>query len=142
MGDFFHYHRMKPHSKLAETPKMRRLTAKIINNGPLTDKEAQVLRYLAMGYYRPEIALHLHRTLSTISKHIEHIAEKLEAHGSTEIVLIAEKKGIVEIKLSQTTHPLLLCLLIICQLSNLNLNARRPPQTPRPLVRQIRSTKT
>jgi len=95
---------------------MKRLSAKTLKNGPLTDKESQVLRYLCMGYYRPEIALHLHRTLSTVSKHIEHIAEKLHAHGSTEIVLIAEKMGLVEIKIIQYPEQLLLIFMAIREL--------------------------
>jgi len=119
---------------------MHKLTAKIINNGPLTDKEAQVLRYLCMGYYRPEIALHLHRTLSTVSKHIEHIAKKLHAHGSTEIVVIAEKLGLVEIQLIQRHYEnLLLIFLMISQL--FSFNGRRPPNAPRPLVRLVRTSK-
>jgi len=118
---------------------VKRLKAQIIKNGPLTDKEAEILKYLCMGYYRPEIALQLHRTLSTISKHIEHIAEKLDAHGSTEIVLIAEKTGIVEIKIiEKRPEKLLLICLILGQLISPNLG-RRPPQTPRPLIRLVRS---
>lgn len=120
---------------------MRRLKATIIKNGPLTNKEAEILRYLCMGYYRPEIALLLHRTLSTVSKHIEHIALKLGAHGSTEIVLIAEKQGLVDIKLiHQKYQTLILLLLVVGQLFSPNLG-RRPPQTPRPLTRLVRTSK-
>lgn len=120
---------------------MKRLTAKIIDNGPLTDKEAQVLRYLCMGYYRPEIALHIHRTLSTVSKHIEHIAEKLHATGSTEIVVIAEKMGLVEIHMIQRHYEkLLLILLVIGQLFSPSLG-RRPPQTQRPAIRLVRTSR-
>jgi len=120
---------------------MKRLTAKIIQNGPLTDKEACVLRYLSMGYYRPEIALHLHRTLSTVSKHVENIAIKLDAHGSTEIVLVAEKMGLVEITITEYRYQnLMLILLIIGQLISPNLG-RRPPQTQRPAIRLVRTSR-
>jgi len=118
---------------------MKRLTATILKNGPLTSKEAEILKYLAMGYYRPEIALHLHRTLSTVSKHIEHIAQKLNAHGSTEIVLIAEKMGLIEIKLLNTrSNCLLLICLIIGQLTAPQFG-RRPPQHQRPATRLVRA---
>lgn len=119
---------------------MKCLTAKIINKGPLTDKEAEVLRYLCEGYYRPEIALKLHRTLSTVSSHVEHIAEKLHAHGSTEIVVLAEKLGLVEIKLIKPQHNYLLNSVLVFLMMGQLINPMgiRPPQTPRPAVRQLR----
>jgi len=123
---------------------MKRLIAKILKNGPLSDKEAAVLRLLCEGYYRPEIALKLHRSLSTVSSHVEHIAEKLDAHGSTEIVLLAEKLGLVEINLIKPEHHYftnsLLIFLVICQLSSSNIG-RRPPQPIRPATRIVRTQK-
>ncbi len=98
---------------------MKRLTARILKQGTLTDKEIDILRLMCEGYYRPEIAQKKHRTISTISKHIESIAEKLDAHGSTEIVLIAEQLGLIEIKLSHSNHPLMLCIVLLLIASQL-----------------------
>jgi len=119
---------------------MKKLRAKIIEKGPLTEKEAEVLRYLCEGYFRPEIALKLHRTVSTVSKHIEHIAEKLEAHSATEIVLLAEHCGLVDITpitRPQALQKLLIFMLLFGQLLN-PVQGRRPPQSPRPAMRLLR----
>lgn len=80
---------------------MQRITAKVIKNGPLTNREAQILKYMCEGFYCPEIAARLFRSIRTIEKHIENIAEKLDAHGSTEITLIVIELGLVEITLDQ-----------------------------------------
>ncbi len=118
---------------------MKRLQAKIIKNGPLSQKECVVLRLLCEGYYRPEIALKLNRTIHTVSSHVEHIAQKLGAHGSTEIVLMAEKMGLVEIRLTQPApfYPLFIVFLMSAQLFS-SEPKRRPPQSPRPAVRLLR----
>jgi len=121
---------------------MKRLKAIILKKGPLTEKESCVLRYLCEGYYRPEIAIHLHRTLSTISKHIENIAQKLDAHGSTEIVKIAEEMGLVKIKLIEHRYQkLVLILLTLSQVISPNIG-RRPPNSPRPTTQLIRRTQS
>ncbi len=120
---------------------MKKLHAKIVKNGPLTDKECVVLQYLCEGYFRPEIAVKLNRSLSTVSTHIEHIADKLQARGSTEIVLLAEKLGLIEIKIINQSHHYLLngalILLIALQLTTPQ-HGRRPPRTPRPSIRLVR----
>jgi DNA-binding CsgD family transcriptional regulator len=118
---------------------MKRLSAKILDRGPLTPKEAEVLRYLCEGYFRPEIALKLCRTLSTVSAHIEHIAEKLDARGTTEIVLIAQQMGLIEISLKPRNNALLKSFIIFIALTQLNgqMIIRRPPRHQRPAVQRI-----
>jgi DNA-binding CsgD family transcriptional regulator len=40
---------------------MSRITARIIDKGPLTEKEAEVLRYMCEGLFSTEIAVRLFR---------------------------------------------------------------------------------
>lgn len=118
---------------------MKRLTAKIVERGPLTAKEAEVLRYLCEGHYRHEIAMKLYRSISTVSAHIDHIAEKLDAQSSTEIVLIAQQMGLVEVRLKQRDNALLKTLLIFIAITQLNGHdiMRRPPRHQRNAVHRI-----
>jgi len=50
----------------------------------LTNKERQILEFLAKGYLYKEIADHLHLTRNTIKQHIHHIYEKLHVQNRTE----------------------------------------------------------
>lgn len=122
---------------------MKRLRATIKKNGPLTAKEAEVLRYLCEGYYRPEIALMLHRSLSVVNRHVEHIAEKLQATGITEITHIALDMGLVEINVLQPGCTTL-CSFVIWYLIVVQIfipSARRPQRAPRPIsMRLVRSS--
>jgi len=120
---------------------MQRIHAQIIDKGPLTDKEAQVLRYMCEGLFSTEIAVRLFRSPRTIGKHIENIAYKLDARGSSEIVLIARELGYVEITLSNTSnhHVLkIILLLILCNTLFPQTDMRRPPKTRTSVVRLVR----
>lgn len=118
---------------------MKRLAAKIVDRGPLTAKEAEVLRLLCEGYYRPEIAIKLHRTLSTVSSHIDHISAKLHARGATEIVVIAQQLGLVEIRLIQRSITLQTVILFYLALLQLAFpTPRRPLRAPTVAARLIK----
>ena len=119
---------------------MSRITARIIDKGPFTEKEAQVLKYMCEGLYATEIALRLCRSPRTIDKHRENIASKLNARGSSEIVLIAREMGFVEITLSDTnTHILkIILMLILCNAFFPQKDMRRPPKTRTHTVRLVR----
>jgi DNA-binding CsgD family transcriptional regulator len=118
---------------------MQRLTATIIDRGPLTGAESQVLRLMCEGLYGPEIALRLFRSPRTIDKHRENIAQKLNARGSSEIVLIARELGLVEISLSTPHHLLkLMLMLIICNTFLPQQDMRRPPKSRTQAVRLVR----
>jgi len=125
---------------------MRTLKAEIKNQGPLTARESVVLKFLCEGYMRKEIALRVFRSYGCISKQVESIATKLNARSTTEIVMIAVAAGLVEISIVDQAFELHslknLCLvfLIIGQLISPNLG-RRPPQTPRPMVRLVRTSR-
>ncbi|WP_432745828.1 LuxR C-terminal-related transcriptional regulator [Methylobacter sp. G7] len=114
---------------------MHRIRARIIDKGPFTEKEAEVLRYMCEGLYSTEIALRLFRSPRTISKHIENIAIKLNARGSSEIVVIAINLGFIEISLiNQPTLLKIILMLLLCNTFFPQDDARRPPRTPRASV--------
>lgn len=119
---------------------MQRIYARIIAKGPLTDKEAIVLRYMCEGLFSTEIALRLFRSPKTISKHIENIAHKLNAHGSSEIVLIAREMGLVEITLINTPNHTfkIILVMIMCNALFPQKDMRRPPKTRTSVVRLVR----
>lgn len=119
---------------------MHRISAKIIDKGPFTDREAQVLRYMCEGFYSTEIALRLFRSPKTITKHIENIRHKLDAHCSSEVVLIARELGFVEVELINNHSEYILRTLLLLMLCNTLFphdGTRRPPRTPRVQVQRI-----
>lgn len=117
-----------------------RLHAKILKTGCLTNREAVVLKYLCEGYMRKEIAVKVFRSYGCISKQVESIAEKLDAHSSTEIVAVAIAEGLVEIQIIKPQHHYLLNTVLVFLMVGQMFNGtgRRPPQTPRPAVRLVR----
>jgi DNA-binding CsgD family transcriptional regulator len=120
---------------------MQRIHARVINKGPFTEKESQVLRYMCEGLYTTEIAVRLFRSPRTVGKHVENIAAKLNARGSSEIVLIARELGLVEITLNNSAiNPALRIILLLIMCSNLMpQHGMRRPKTPRaPVVRLVR----
>ena len=55
-----------------------------IENGELTPRENEILKFLAKGYANKEIASQLGCSTLTVGKHLEHIYEKLHVHCRTE----------------------------------------------------------
>ncbi len=120
---------------------MSGLNATIINKGPLTDKEAEILRYLCEGYLRPEIALKIHRSIKTVSTHLEHISHKLNAHSANKVVVIAQQLKMVDVQIETREKRWLQTLLIVVIMLTSAFSQvpkRRPPQTPRIAARQTR----
>ncbi len=120
---------------------MSALKAEIKNKGPLTEKEAEILKLLCEGYLRPEIALKLHRSIKTVSTHIEHIFQKLNAHHATEVVVIAQQLGLVDVRIEHAEMTWLKTLLIVFLMVGNTISPvpkRRPPQAPRVCARQIK----
>ena len=62
--------------------------------GELTRRELEVLQLLAIGLDQPKIAERLVISPKTVSKHIEHILEKLPARSRAEAVAIAYQRGL------------------------------------------------
>ena len=59
----------------------------------LTVSEKQVLRMIAGGHRREEIAMQLHLSERTVSNHLQHIFEKLQVASSVEAVTKAIQLG-------------------------------------------------
>jgi LuxR family transcriptional regulator, maltose regulon positive regulatory protein len=62
---------------------------------PLTDRELEVLRFVAAGRRNREIADQLVVTVETVKKHVSHIFDKLGAASRTEAVVRARDLGLV-----------------------------------------------
>jgi DNA-binding NarL/FixJ family response regulator len=50
---------------------------------PLTEREQDVLRLLALGLTDKDIATHLHLSIATVKTHNHHILRKLDARNRT-----------------------------------------------------------
>jgi len=66
------------------------------NFGKLTDREIEALAYLADGVSNQEIAVTLHISPKTVSRHRENIMRKLDLRNRSELVKYAIRKGIIE----------------------------------------------
>ena len=64
---------------------------------PLTDREREVLRWVAAGEPNKEIAQRLDISLATVRNHIHHILEKLDVHSKLEAVSLAFRQGWVQV---------------------------------------------
>ena len=62
----------------------------------LTEREKEVLAYLADGASNAEIAEVLHISPKTVARHRENIMRKLNLHSRTELVKYAIRKGIIQ----------------------------------------------
>lgn len=108
-----------------------KLHATITQRGPLTQQEARVLGLLCTGLLRKQIAHSMHRSYGSVSKQIESIAEKLNAHSAAEIVAKAVANGLVDISLKT------ILMVMVCNAwsaESVNTDMRRQPKTPRPPI--------
>jgi two-component system, NarL family, response regulator NreC len=62
----------------------------------LTDREQEVLRYLAEGASNEDIASSLVISIKTVARHRENIMQKLGLHSRAELVRYAIRKGIIK----------------------------------------------
>lgn len=68
------------------------------DKSPLSPAENKIFALMAEGLSRPEMSARLHRSLSTINTHFNHIFQKLDADNSTNAVVIGVIKGILSFK--------------------------------------------
>ena len=61
----------------------------------LTDREKETLQLLAEGHSNKEVATLLDVGLSTVETHRANMMQKLDLHGTAEIVLYAVRKGLI-----------------------------------------------
>lgn len=60
---------------------------------PLTEREREILRWVAAGLQNKEIAQKLGISLATVRNHIHNILEKLDVHSKLEAVSLAFRQG-------------------------------------------------
>jgi two-component system, NarL family, response regulator NreC len=75
----------------AETAERRRT-----EEDPLSDREREVLRLLALGHTNQEIARELHISVRTAETHRAHIMQKLRLSSRAELVRYALAQGLLE----------------------------------------------
>ncbi|MEM7625021.1 MAG: response regulator transcription factor [Planctomycetota bacterium] len=62
----------------------------------LTRRELEMLRYLARGMSKKEIAATIHRSYGTVDKHIEKLMNKLDIHDRVGLARYAIREGLAE----------------------------------------------
>jgi DNA-binding NarL/FixJ family response regulator len=62
---------------------------------PLTQRESEVLRQLALGLTNKEIANSLHISYETVKEHVQHILRKIGVVDRTQAAVWAVRKGLV-----------------------------------------------
>ena len=62
---------------------------------PLTNREVQVVRHVALGLSNREIGRSLDISIETVKEHVQNVLRKLEASDRTEAAVWAVKKGLV-----------------------------------------------
>ncbi len=80
-------------AKVRETLARRR--SGIDEDMPLTNREVQVLRHVAMGLSNREIGKSLTISIETVKEHVQNILRKLEANDRTQAAVWAVKRGLV-----------------------------------------------
>ena len=66
-----------------------------LDDGGLSERERQVLQYIAKGFTVGEIADMLHLSAHTVATHVKHIYRKLAVHTRTEAVFEAGRMGLL-----------------------------------------------
>jgi two-component system response regulator DegU len=64
---------------------------------PLTNRETEILEYIAKGFLNKQIASELDISEQTIKNHVTSILRKLNANARTEAVVIGIKRGIISL---------------------------------------------
>jgi DNA-binding NarL/FixJ family response regulator len=62
---------------------------------PLTQRETQVLRHLALGLSNKEISRSLSISVETVKEHVQHLLRKIKATDRTQAAVWAVRKGLV-----------------------------------------------
>jgi DNA-binding NarL/FixJ family response regulator len=69
--------------------------SKLPSDFPLTARETQVLRHIALGLSNKEIAQSLCISIETVKEHVQHVLRKINATDRTDAAVRAIKSGIV-----------------------------------------------
>jgi DNA-binding NarL/FixJ family response regulator len=70
-------------------------TPAVVDDGGLSEREREVLLFIAKGFTVGEIANMLHLSAHTVATHVKHIYRKLAVHSRTEAVFEAGRMGLL-----------------------------------------------
>lgn len=79
---------------VATQSKMRRPRQVYDHDVPLTNREMQVLRHIAMGLSNREIGKSLEISVETVKEHVQNILRKLDVNDRTQAAVWAVKRGL------------------------------------------------
>ncbi len=82
---------------LDEFKQMSRSDRQAVPTPRLTDRELEVLRYVAQGLNNREIAKQLFISENTVKNHVRNILEKLQLHSRMEAVMYAVREKLLDI---------------------------------------------
>jgi DNA-binding NarL/FixJ family response regulator len=82
-------HRFKKDPPAPEQP------AAVVDDSGLSEREREVLLFIAKGFTVGEIANMLHLSAHTVATHVKHIYRKLAVHSRTEAVFEAGRMGLL-----------------------------------------------
>jgi DNA-binding NarL/FixJ family response regulator len=85
-------HRFKKGAPQAAVPSQ---PAAVVDDGGLSEREREVLLFIAKGFTVGEIANMLHLSAHTVATHVKHIYRKLAVHSRTEAVFEAGRMGLL-----------------------------------------------
>ncbi len=74
---------------------MRRRRIESEESGPLTNREIQVLRHVAMGLSNREIGKSLEISIETVKEHVQNILRKLDVNDRTQAAVWAVRRDLV-----------------------------------------------
>jgi two-component system, NarL family, response regulator len=77
-------------------PEIASKLADSMTHPELTERELQVLKYMANGRSNKEIGTILYISENTVKGHVKSILTKLDAMGRTEAIAIATKRGLIQ----------------------------------------------
>jgi len=83
------------HDTLARVLRNARATSTNGHTRPLTDRELQVLEFMASALTPRQIARRLHLSEKTVRNYVQGILVKLGCHSKLEAVLVATRRGII-----------------------------------------------
>lgn len=79
------------------TPEIASKLAESMSHPELTERELEVLKYMANGRSNKEIGQILYISENTVKGHVKAILTKLDAMGRAEAIAIATKRGLIQV---------------------------------------------
>jgi DNA-binding NarL/FixJ family response regulator len=78
---------------------------RITGDNTLTFREREVVFLMAQGFSNKQIAYKLRISTKTVKTHVAHIMKKMKAKNRTEAVVLAIRKGLIEIEREKPAAP-------------------------------------